>query len=54
MLTDSGWIVQSKNNVDLLASKGIAVRQYQTDVGPTDYVLFVDRKPVRIIEAKRE
>ncbi len=54
MLTDSGWIVQSKNKVDLSASKGIAVREYQTDVGPADYVLFVDRKPVGIIEAKRE
>ena len=54
MLTDSGWIVQSKNKVDLSASKGIAVREYQTNVGPADYVLFVDRKPVGIIEAKRE
>ena len=54
MLTDSGWIVQSKNKVDLSASKGIAVREYQTDVGPADYVLFVDKKPVGIIEAKRE
>jgi len=54
MLTDSGWIVQSKNKVDLSASKGIAVREYQTDVGPADYVLFVHRKPVGIIEAKRE
>ena len=26
----------------------------QTDVGPADFVLFVDRKPVGIIEAKRE
>ena len=54
MLTDSGWIVQSKNMVDLMASKEIAVREYQTNVGPADYVLFVDRKPVGIIEAKRE
>ncbi len=54
MLTDSGWIVQSKNTVDLSAGKGIAVREYQTDVGPADYALFFDRKPVGIIEAKRE
>lgn len=54
MLTDSGWTVQSINKVDLSANKGIAVREYQTDVGPADYVLFVDRKPVGIIEAKRE
>lgn len=54
MLREAGWLVQSKNKVDLSANKGIAVREYQTDVGPADYVLFVDRKPVGIIEAKRE
>ncbi|QNR25512.1 type I restriction endonuclease subunit R [Croceimicrobium hydrocarbonivorans] len=54
MLVEAGWIVQSKKKVDLYASKGVAVREYQTDVGPADYVLFVDRKPVGVIEAKRE
>jgi len=54
MLLESGWFVQSKNKVDLSAGKGVAVREYQTDAGPADYVLFVDRKPVGIIEAKRE
>lgn len=54
MLSLAGWKVQPKKKVDLGASKGVAVREYQTDVGPADYVLFVDRKPVGIIEAKRE
>lgn len=54
MLIDAEWTVQSKNMVDLSASLGVAVREYLTDVGPADYVLFVDRKPVGIIEAKRE
>lgn len=54
MLTDAGWVVQSVNKVDLSANQGVAVREYQTDVGPADYVLFIDRKPVGIIEAKRE
>jgi len=54
MLVDAGWVVQSKKKVDLSAAKGVAVREYQTDVGPTDYVLFVNRKPVGVIEAKRE
>lgn len=53
MLGDAGWIVQSKNKVDLSANIGVGVREYQTDVGPADYVLFVDRKPVGVIEAKR-
>ncbi|MEM9391168.1 MAG: type I restriction endonuclease, partial [Bacteroidota bacterium] len=54
MLELVGWVVQQKKKVDLGASKGVAVREYQTDVGPADYVLFVDKKPVGIIEAKRE
>jgi len=54
MLDSAGWVVQHKKKVNLAASKGVAVREYQTDAGNADYVLFVDRKPVGIIEAKRE
>src|SRR5690242_9544988 len=54
MLAASGWIVQSKDEINLTVGLGVAVREYKTDVGPADYVLFVDRKPVGIIEAKRE
>ncbi len=54
MLIDADWTVQSKKKIDLSVSKGVAVREYQTNIGPADYVLFVDRKPVGIIEAKRE
>ena len=53
-LHDSGWKVQEKTGIDWGASKGIAVKEYLTDVGPADYVLFVDRKPAGIIEAKRD
>ncbi len=49
-----GWLVQSKSKINLNEGPGVAVREYQTDVGPADYVLFVDGKPVGIIEAKRE
>ncbi|TDD75830.1 type I restriction endonuclease subunit R [Flavobacterium caseinilyticum] len=54
MLRNAGWVIQSKSTVNLAASKGVAVREYQTDIGPADYVLFVDRKPVGVIEAKKE
>ena len=54
MLRQAGWIVQSKKEKDLFAGIGVVIREYQTDVGPADYVLFVNRKPVGIIEAKRE
>ncbi len=38
MLNASGWMVQNKKNIDFSAGLGIAVREYQTDVGPADYV----------------
>jgi len=54
MLDSSGWAVQSKRRADLFARQGVAIREYQTDIGPADYVLFVNGKPVGVIEAKRE
>lgn len=54
MLDQAGWIVQSRREANLSAGKGVAIREYQTDIGPADYVLFVDRIPVGVIEAKRE
>lgn len=51
-LRASGWHVQDKDALDFNAGLGIAVREYQTDVGPADYVLFVDRKAVGVVEAK--
>jgi type I restriction enzyme R subunit len=49
-----GWLIQDKRKINLTAGLGVAVREYQTDVGPADYVLFIDKKPVGVIEAKRE
>lgn len=54
MLLASGWVVQDKKMINLGLAAGVAVREYQTDVGPADFVLFLDKKPVGIIEAKRE
>jgi type I restriction enzyme, R subunit len=54
LLEASGWVIQDKKAFNLSVSTGIAIREWQTDVGPADYVLFVDKKPVGIIEAKRE
>jgi len=53
-LRAAGWAVQDKDKIDWNESIGIAVRGYQTDIGPTDHVLFVEGKPVGIIEAKKE
>lgn len=53
LLRASGWHIQSKKELNLAAGIGVAVREYQTSVGPADYVLFVNQKPIGIIEAKR-
>lgn len=52
-LISCGWVIQHKSKINLAASVGVAVQEYQTGIGPADYVLFVDKKPVGIIEAKR-
>jgi len=51
-LGEAGWVVQDKDAIDFNAGQGIAIREYQTDVGPADYALFVDKKAVGVIEAK--
>jgi len=51
-LMRSGWTIQNKSSINLHEAIGVAVREYQTDAGPADYVLFVDGKPAGIVEAK--
>src|SRR5215469_15768584 len=48
----SGWLVQSKAEMNLGAGLGVAVREFQTASGPVDYALFVGRKLCGVIEAK--
>mgnify|MGYP000665046150 CR=1 FL=1 len=54
MLEASGWKVQDKKKIDFAAGPGIAVREYQTDIGPADYVLFIEKKACGVVEAKKE
>ncbi|MBL4759303.1 MAG: DEAD/DEAH box helicase family protein [Mariprofundaceae bacterium] len=54
MLIDAGWLVQSKKQVNLSATLGIALRETNTVSGAADYILFVDAKPIGVIEAKAE
>ena len=54
LLKQAGWVVQHNKTINLSAGMGQAVREYPTDTGPADYVLFIDKKAVGVIEAKRE
>lgn len=50
-----GWVIQDKDKINLNAALGVVVRYYLTQDGKeTDYVLFINKKPIGIIEAKRE
>ena len=40
MLEQAGWKVQSKKQVDFGACLGVAVGEYQTDVGPAEVYDF--------------
>jgi len=51
-LRASGWIVQSRDDMNLGAGVGVAVREFQTESGPVDYALFVARKLCGVVEAK--
>lgn len=53
-LEQAGWVVQDLQLLNLGAGTGVAVREYPTDTGPADYVLFIGRQPVGVIEAKRD
>ncbi len=53
-LSQCGWIIQNFRQINLSAGLGIAVREYPTDSGEADYLLFVESKPVGVIEAKKE
>ena len=45
MLIASGWIVQSKKDLNLSAGLGIAIREYQTNVGPARLYVVLKTNP---------
>lgn len=53
-LAQSGWVVQDRKQLNLLAGLGVAVREFPTSTGPVDYALFVEGIPVGIVEAKKD
>ncbi len=53
-LAECGWVVQDCLKADFSAGRGIALREVRLKTGPCDYLLFVDRIAVGVIEAKKE
>ncbi|MEV6815208.1 DEAD/DEAH box helicase family protein, partial [Micromonospora sp. NPDC051296] len=53
-LAAAGWQVQDESQINLYAATGVAVREVTLATGRADYLLYVDRLLVGVIEAKRE
>jgi type I restriction enzyme R subunit len=53
-LSEAGWLVQHKKDLNLFASQGVAVREVimSSGHGRADYLIYVDQKAVGVIEAK--
>jgi type I restriction enzyme R subunit len=47
MLAQSGWVVQNRSEINLSASRGVAIREVsmRRKHGEADYLLFADGKP---------
>ena len=52
-LIESGWIIQDYNDANPSESMGVLIREFPTNTGPVDYLMFIDSIPVGIIEAKK-
>jgi type I restriction enzyme R subunit len=55
-LVDAGWSVQDKKDLNLFAAQGVACREVvmKQGHGRADYLLYVDKRVVGVIEAKPE
>jgi type I restriction enzyme R subunit len=56
LLTQSGWTVQDRAEINLSAARGVAIREVsmKRGHGATDFLQFVDGKAISTIEAKPE
>ena len=53
MLEASGWVVQDRKELNLSAAIGVAIREFPLETGTADYLLFVDRQAIGVVEAKK-
>lgn len=55
-LLAAGWVLQNRDEMNLSAGQGVAVREFKLDKGHgfADYLLFVDGKAVGVLEAKKK
>jgi type I restriction enzyme, R subunit len=55
-LAAAGWVVQDRDETDITAGRGVAVREFpmKSGFGFADYLLYLNRKAAGAVEAKPE
>lgn len=51
-LEAAGYVIQDMKELNPTAALGIIAREYPTESGPVDYLIFIEGRPVGVIEAK--
>jgi type I restriction enzyme, R subunit len=56
LLTQAGWAVRDQNKANILAYRGVAIRNFTLKPGHgfADYLLYVNGRAAGVIEAKKE
>jgi len=53
LLNAAGWVVQDRDQLNLRAARGVALREFPLQTGFADYLLFVDRKALGAIPGQK-
>jgi len=54
LLTEAGWQVQTRSQMNRTAASGVAVCEFPLTTGEVDYLLFAGGRPIGVVEAKAE
>jgi len=52
LLTEAGWQVQTRSQMNRTAASGVAVCEFPLTTGEVDYLLFAGGRPIGVVEAK--
>jgi type I restriction enzyme R subunit len=54
LLREAGWVIQDYSQHSLSAGSGVTIREFPLGRDSADYLLFVGRRAVGVVEAKPE
>jgi type I restriction enzyme, R subunit len=56
LLTQAGWAVRDQSDANILAYRGVAIRNFTLKPGHgfADYLLYVDGRAAGVVEARKE